>query len=224
MLKIALICLLAATLIFVIAGCFVDRNSPLSYLLKVFALTSLVALGLIAANSKTNFGGYTIFALISIIPMFLSCFDLKKYYENKNPEAGPSKFEKSNGTILFSVATLLASLSLSVCGIYIGYESLFVYFIGIAIGLALTFLVKTIKKKIPKVDFFSYFLCFTGVGILFGQIVSSLMFSFATSYLLFSLGLLLIAAYATIKIFKNSRFIELFYFAGMILVLSLIIL
>ena len=225
MLNIAMICLLAATVIFVVAGCFIAKNSPLSYLLKVFALTSLIALGLIAANSKTNFGGYTIFALISIIPMFLSCFDLKKYLETKRPTDNKShKFVESNGTLLISASILLSSLALSVCGAYIGFETLFVYLIGIAIGFAIAFLVLTIKKQLNTFDFLSYLVCFIGVGVLIGQIISTLMFSFALSYLLFSIGLLLIATYATLKMFINSRFIEPIYFAGMILVLTLIIL
>ena len=219
-----MICLLVATVILVLAGCFAEKNSPMFHLLKTCSLASLLSLGIIAGNSKTNFGGFTIFALLSVAAMFLTTFDLKQHFVSNEEDTKSSKLAQSNGNFLISIAILLSALCLSAAGLYIGFTSLFVYLIGIAVGFTCTFLILSIKKKLNPFDFMSYLFSFMGVGVLIGQIISTLMFSLAVPNLIFVGGLVLVGVYATVRSFSKSKLVELLYFAGMVLVFVVVIL
>lgn len=228
MIKIALICVLVATFIFAVLGCFINKNNPLYLLFKIITLSCLLATGILCANLKTNFGGFTIFALLSVVPMFVTTFDFKAYLEARNDnhkqttDLQKNLFD-SDGNLLFGIVFFASSICLSLSGLYRGYPMIFGFVIGVAIGFALAFLAVSIKKSKNGFNFSAFLLAFVGVGFLIGQIVSALLFSISLQNILFSSGLFVLSAYAITRMFTKKNFVEIFHLLGMLLVFASII-
>lgn len=252
MLMIALICMFVATLGLAVGVCFFTKNKTLTYLLQTFSYIALLCLILVAGNFKNNFSGYTILLIISIAPQFLNLFDLNGYLKTKkeelssveeeyleNKQIGIEKtdeelnqstqnkkhnFIQSNGTLLQALALLLSSVCISLSGLYLGLETFYGIFIGIAMGFALVFLNLITKKSINPYDLLSLALTCLSVGLLIGNIIIVALYSLSLTNILFCVGSLLICEYAFLKHYIKTNYAEILYFIAMFcLVLTLII-
>lgn len=236
----AIISMFVATIILAVGVCFARKNKTLLFLLQTFSLIALLCLGFVSANYKDDFSGYSIFILISIAPQFLSIFDFKEYLNSKKTKQLemtsteidnklPVKKEKkhtltnSNGILLQSIALLLSAICIGFCGLYLGLETFYGFLIGLALAFALTFLLLIIKKNINLFDLLGYFFVFLGIGILIGQIVTVLLYSFAITNILFCIGALIYCVYSCLTLFAKTKFDHLVYFLSMFCLLSTLI-
>lgn len=261
MLKFALIAMLVATVIFAVGVCFTKKYKVPYFLLQTFSFVALACLGLVAGNFVNNFSGYTILIVASVIPMFLSIFDLQSYIKSKQEivevvkeekeekanklppkpqkveeeESDKPKKEKkkkdakyyflnSNGFELTSLAYLLSSIPIGICGLYLGIETVYGFLIGLGIAAAITFLTLARKKVKNPFDVFSSFMAFLAVGFLIGQAITVLLYSFALSNILYCAGAVLLSVNFLLRSFIKTSFDHLFYFAGMICFMVVIIL
>ena len=259
MLKFALIAMLVATVIFAVGVCFTRKHKVPYFLLQTFSFVTLACLGLVAGNYVNDFSGYTILMIASVVPMFLSIFDLQSYIKSKQEivevvkeekiekesklpprpqkqedEEKPAKEKKkkdakyhflnSNGFELTALAYLLASIPIGICGLYLGIETFYGFLIGLGVALAITFLDLARKKVTNPVDVFSKFVAFLAVGFLIGQALTVILYSFALPNILYCAGALLLSTNFLIRSFVKTSFDHLFYFAGMICFMAIIIL
>lgn len=149
--------------------------------------------------------------------------DLKTNKKAKN-KVSKHYFLNSNGLILKSVANFMTATCLALAGLYIGMETFLGFLIGVALALVLTFLLLIIKKKINPYDLLSYFLAFLSIGLVLGQVITVLLFSFSLINILFSAGAIIFCAYAMLSMFVKSNFDHLaFFVAFFCLVCTLII-
>lgn len=260
MLKFALIAMLVATVIAAVGVCFTKKYKVPYFLLQTFSFVTLACLGLVAGNYVNDFSGYTILMIASVVPMFLSIFDLQSYLKSKqeivevvkeeqiekesklpprpqkqaDEEEKPAKEKKkksakyhflnSNGFELTSLAYLLSSIPIGICGLYLGIETFYGFLIGLGIALAITFLTLARKKVTNPFDIFSKFVAFLAVGFLIGQALTVILYSFALPNILYCAGALLLSTNFLIRSFVKTSFDHLFYFAGMICFMAVIIL
>ena len=240
MLKVSVVCLLAATIIFAILGCFVKKNTPAFFLLKASSIMSLAFFAMLCANYKQSFDGYSILLILSVFPAFITLFDLKSYIDNKKEQKTneeifaeannlptkqkkESKLLKSNGQILFGLATLLSAICISIASLYKGVESVYSFGLGISIGFALTFLAIIIKKNLPAFDVLNLFFIFISTGLLLAQIMMVLLYSTVLANLIYCAGVAVVCLYNLLKIKYNGKFLDLVYFLGMICLIASII-
>lgn len=251
MVMISAICLLVATIILAIVSCLSDKNNPLHFLFKVLPFVSLVGLSIICANYRSNFNGYSVLITLSILPLFLSPFDLKNFIETKKSKAQKkvietneqfaeiaefeeennlkrekkeNKFLQSNGLILTGVSLLLASICIGISGLYKGIETIYGFCIGISFGLLAMFFTLASKKNTNIFDVLNLFMLATSSGILLGQIATVLMYSFALGNIIFCLGSFLIAVYGILKASLNNKYIDLLLYLGIIILIATFIL
>ena len=240
MLIVSVICLLAATIIFALVGCFVKKSTPAFFILKAASIMSLAFFAMLCANYKQSFDGYSILLILSVFPAFLTLIDLKSYIDQKREQKTseeifadannlPKKQKKdgkllqSNGQILFGVAALLSAICISVSSLYKGVESVYSFGLGLSIGFALTFLAIIIKKNLPAFDLLNLFLIFISVGLLLAQILMVVLYSTALANLIFCAGAVIVCIYNLLKIKFNGKFLDLIYFLGMICLIASII-
>lgn len=243
MLMIAMILMMSASALLAVAICFTKKNKFLNFLLKATFFIALICSAVVCANYKNNFSGYSVLLILSVVPMFLNLFDLKSYLENKQkqsieesqqineneqfeekPPKKPSLFLSSNGKILTSIATLMSATAIGFAGLYIGVETVYGFLIGLAFAFAGTFLLLIIKKSFNIFDLAGYFLQILASGILIGQIITGLMYSFALANILYACGALLFCVYVAISNFLKSNYDHLAYLVAMLMLFVTIIL
>ncbi len=139
--------------------------------------------------------------------------DSKSRKKSKN-KVSKHYFLNSNGLILKSVANFMTATSLALAGLYIGMETYLGFLIGVALALVLTFLLLIIKKKVNPYDLLSFFLAFLSIGLVLGQVVTILMFSFSLINILFSAGAIVFCVYAMLSMFVKSNFDHLAFFVA----------
>ena len=223
MLIIPIVCMLCASLAFLILSFFVKKGSPLVFLLQTMGLACLLGVGLTCGNYQNNFGGFTVLLLISMIPAFLVNYDLKSFLkvrsENTNVEDLPKltrRFLESNGNLFLGIGLFLSAVCISFAGMYKGYETYYGLLIGLALGLSLTFLALIFRKKITGFDFIGFLLAYTAAGLFLSSIITILVFEISTQNIVICIGLAFLSAYASTKSAFNRRFLDIFYYLGML--------
>ncbi len=245
MLMIALILMFVATAIFAVLNCFIKRDNPLSTFVKNLSLIVLVSLGFVCANYKNNFSGYSIFLILSVIPLFLNSFDFKNYLlklkSSIKEETFPVEMEtdltqdsakkekshyfvNSDGTLIKNSTLCISAFLTGLAGLYLGKESVFGFLIGLATGFAVTFLYLIIKKEKNPYNILSFFLISLAFGILFGQIISVIIYSFSIVNILYCLGSISLMAFIILNRYIKSEYCNLAYFAAIILLFVSILL
>lgn len=238
MLMLATICMFGATLVLSVTDCFLKKHKAMSFLLQLFALTSLFCGTVALAHLKNNFSLYSILLIASIFPQFLTIFDLKeilKKQKNKkdlqkneenlqNSNKKLSNFEKfgqSNGKLFSSLGIFLSSTILSVCGLILGLETIWLYVLSLAIALFCLFLTLILKKNLNIFDFITYIFIFLSVGLCISQILTVLVYSFNLKNILYCLGILCYAIYSICFItFKKFNYSNLIYLLSIAVLLS----
>lgn len=228
-------CLGGASLLLAVGLCFVKNSKTLIFLLQTFFLISLLCFGIVCANFQNNFSGFSVLLFLSIAPQFLNLFDFKSFLDAKreslekianeeidrSAEVAKKKLSNkllfSNGSLLKSLAFFMSAICIAFCGLYLGIETYFGFLIGLAIALFATFILLAAKKKINIFDLLSYFLAFLSVGIVLGQILTVLLYSFALPNILFSVGSLMFCVFVLLSTFLKSKFDHLAYLSAMIL-------
>lgn len=137
----------------------------------------------------------------------------KKGKKQKN-KVSKHYFLNSNGLLLKSISIFMTATCLALAGLYIGMETYFGFLIGVAIAFVSIFLLLIIKKSVNPYDLLSYFLMFLSVGILIGQVITILMFSFSLINILFSIGAIIYCLYVELSAFVKSNFDHLAFFVG----------
>ncbi len=215
---------LVGIIILVAVGCFF-KNSPISVLLKSLALIGTLALALSCAIYEGTFYGYSIFLILSVAPQFLSLINLKEIFKPKQSpalEADEKESEKkhnlakSDNSLMNAIGIFLTSVCLGFCALYLGKETAYGFLIGIAVGLAVTFLLLALKRKTNLFDITSCFLMFTGAGIALGHIISVLIYAFSLINILFAAGLLIYVIYVALTVFWKSNYTQIAYYLSMI--------
>ena len=121
-------------------------------------------------------------------------------------------FLNSDGTLLQNSAFLLTSICLAFSALYIGMETFYGFLIGLALACALTLLLLILKKIKNPFDTLSLFIMFLGIGILFGQMLTALLYATNITNILFCIGCLVLSGYACLENFLKSRFDHLALF------------
>ena len=239
MIKIAVISMCIATFLFALANLIFDKRDSLRFLSQICALSCLCAVGILCGNLNNNFGGFTMLSLLSVFPMFLTSFDFKHFLKKRKEEVEKTdlqfgddgqksttkeRYLNSGGLLVFGFASLVSYTALAFAGLYRGYPMAFGFLIGLAFGLAFSFLALIIRKQVNTFDFLSYVLAFVGVGFLIGQFISALMFSLAVQNLVFCAGLVILSVFTSTKLFVENRYVSLLYYIGMIAVFLSIVL
>lgn len=147
----------------------------------------------------------------------------KKEKKKKIKKESKHHFLNSNGLLLKSVAMVMTSICLGLAGVYIGMETFYGFLIGVALACALLFLLLIIKKTINPYDALSYFFMFLAIGIIVGQIVTVLLFSFNLTNILFSVGALIYCVYVGLSAFVKSNFDHLAFFVAFFCLISTLI-
>lgn len=236
MLLIPVICLLVACVCMAVAVCLV-KNNKLSFLFKSMGFVFLICLGIVVANYKNLFNGYSILLILSTTPLFLTAFDIKFFKEEntdkKNSQEDENKTaekQKLLNQLVKGCAYLVSCICIAIAAFYIGKESFWGILAGVAFGLALTFLDFIIKKHYKNnfgkalTVFIVRFLQFAGIGLLVGSMLCALLYSFALTNILFAVGALSYCVHIFLDIYLHNRFDYLPYFLGAFLMLSTIIL
>ena len=94
MLRVSMICLLVATVALAVGVVLARKNNSLSFLLKTFTLIALVCLGIVVANYKDDFSGFSILVILSILPMFLALVEIRPPQSPENAQNLPSEQPK----------------------------------------------------------------------------------------------------------------------------------
>lgn len=244
MLLIASICIFVATAILAVGACFVKKNKVLSFILQTLSLISLLGAGIISANVHNDFSGYSILIILSVAPQFLNLFNLKEYIDDKNKktleddyseftnpeneeqiaksqkETLKQKFFKSNGLVLTALSQFLSAICIALSALYVGKETFYGLLIGLAVAIALTCLTLALKEKVNLFDLISHFLMFFAIGLMLGQIVTVLIYSFDIANLIFCGGALFFAGFVAMKIYVKSNYDNLVYFLSMLCLIA----
>lgn len=223
MLLAATICMLSASLVLAVVDCFLKKNKAISFLLQLFMITALFCTSITILNLKNDFSLFGIIASISILPQLFATFDMKDFLKSKKrikieaylkdfqekPQKA-SKFWQSSISLNKCVALLLSCVLLSICGLILGIESIFIYLLAVAIASLLAFIVLAVKKNINVYDLFSNLMAFLAIGLAFAQILSVLVFSINVINLVYAGSMLLFAVYAVLTTTKFN-FSSIFY-------------
>ena len=167
-------------------------------------------------------------------------FDANKIKQNLDIDENSTKTEqnlKKNtkfgafladfGGVVSGAAYLLSALAIAFCGLYIGKESGWVFALGVALGLALTFLDGLVTKawkgkkgKALLADYAQSFLLFTSVGLLVGAMLLALLYSLTPAHILFALGCLIYAAHILLQQYIKTTFNHLPLLLAILLLFS----
>lgn len=146
--------------------------------------------------------------------------ELTKTEETKKKDKKPNiRLLESNGTLLCSIAFLLTSVCFGLSALYIGKETFYGLLLGVALAFAMTFFMLIRKKENNIYDTIGLFLIFLSIGIILGQAVIVLLYSFELTNILFCLGMLVYGAYIVLSLRLKSRFDNLAYFVAIMLML-----
>ncbi len=133
-----------------------------------------------------------------------------------------SKLSDSDGFLLKSIGIFLTSAFLSVCGLVLGLESVYLYLLALAIGMLGTFILLVIKKNLNLFDIISYALVFLSAGLAIAQILTVLLYSTSLTNILYSIGMFVYAGYSVFYVLTKSKFSNLIYMASIIILLSIL--
>lgn len=145
----------------------------------------------------------------------------------EEPEAQNKKqniLVQSNGNLFFAIGAFLSAVCISVATLYIGKETYLGALIGLLIGGGATFALLAIKKLKNPIDIISYVLIFCAIGLMLGDIILALLYSFSTSNIMFCLGCLLFGVFSGLKLKFNKNYITAVYYASVIFLLLSILL
>lgn len=236
------------------ALCFVKKQSPFYAALKGFFFASLVCLGICCASYRNTFNGCSILLFLSVLPLIFTLFELKpgsafSVEENDATELEKSEqetqnFDTENGEktskkrkkraifapnwtkIMNGMAYAVSAFCVAFCALYFGKESFYVFLVGLAIGLALTFLHFLIKKRGLLSDpwgFCADFLHSLAVGFLLSAILPALLYSFALDNILFSVACFTYAAHLLLETYLPNKFNHLALTAAYLLLFATIV-
>jgi hypothetical protein len=221
--------MLVAIGILAVVVSFFKKNNTWSFLLKALIFVALIGLGFVVASYKNNFSTYVLLVVSSAAPMLLSTFDLKQHLIIKNEKQSNSsnnqvtkgskkhsRFVESNGTLLSSIGIFGAAVCISIATLYVGLETYLGAGIGLAFGLALTFLTLAIDKNRNAINGLAYFFSFTAAGLFAGDIVLTLLYSFSLTNILFSAAALLCGIFAIANAKSNKNIWGILYYLGTI--------
>lgn len=133
-----------------------------------------------------------------------------------------SKLSDSDGFLLKSIGIFLTSAFLSVCGLVLGLESVYLYLLALTIGMLGTFVLLVIKKNLNLFDIISYALVFLSAGLAIAQILTVLLYSTSLTNILYSIGMFVYAGYSVFYVLTKSKFSNLIYMASIIILLSIL--
>ncbi|MGN1201433.1 MAG: hypothetical protein ACI4R8_04175 [Candidatus Caccovivens sp.] len=234
----AIICMAVACIILSGTLCFVTKHKTLCFLLQTCLYIAIICLGFVCANYENNFSGYSILIILSVIPLFLSLFDLEAYLtekrtnfankqdftQNENEEnenqakiLDETKKEKknyflnSNGALLKSISFLLPAICIGFAGLYLGIETIFGFLLGLALAFAGIFLLLIIKKHLNPYDLLGYFLSFLAIGVCLGQIVTVILYAQTITNILYCVGSFIFCSFVALSTFKNTKYNHLLY-------------
>ncbi len=154
-------------------------------------------------------------------------FDITELSQNeekpKKEKKSNTRLLESNGTLLCSIAFLLTSVCFGLSALYIGKETFYGLLLGVALAFAMTFLLLIRKKEHNIYDTIGMFLIFLSIGIILGQTLIVLLYSFDLTNILFCLGMLVYGVYIVLDLHLKSRFDHLAYFVAIMLMLITLI-
>lgn len=232
-----------STLSSLICLLFTNKDNWTFLLVKNLTLISLLCFSIAMTSYKNAFSGFSIFLILSIIPMFLeslsselqttTIYGQNKENLNSNTEIS-SKNLKNNqnfekiGLFLSKLAYPLSSLCLAISGLYIGKETPFSFLFGIAFAFAMTFIYfiffkKKIKLNSKGVEFISTFLVFLGSGFALGCVIPVFLYEISLKTIMFNIGIIVYSLFFFFKRFVNKKFDYIFYVLGTVLILSSIL-
>lgn len=238
MLMAAVICMFGATIALSVLDCFLKNNKAISFSLQLFSLATLFCGTIALAQYKNKLSLFAIILAVSVLPQILTLFNFKEILQNRknikktqkneensqNFDEKPSffeKFEQSNGKTLSALGILLTSILLSVCGLVLGLETVYLYLLALAIAAFATFLTLIIKKNINLFDLLSYIFVYLAAALAISQILTVLIYSFDLKNILYCLGMLAFATYSICFVtLKKSNHTNLIYLLSMAILLS----
>ncbi len=229
--------MLVATIIIGILLCFVKKESPFFLLLKTLYFVAIVCVGLSCSAVQNQYNGFSILAIISILPLFLTLLTSKEEEKQKqesqplpqqqqaglnNDETISRKLENKKSTLktlLKSASYIASTFCLTFCSLYLGRENFAIFLVGLFIGVALIFLDFIIKKEeISSIWKFLEKLNFLSVGLLVAALLASVSLQFDLTTSLFALGMLAYSAHILLEIYRPNKFNHLLYGLSMILI------
>lgn len=238
---ISLILIFSGTGLLAISTIFLKNKGVLYFFNSALTLSFLVISAIMSANYNNNFGGFSIFAISSILPLFLSLFEINKKEapleekidnfdsemiqidnkKSKNKSFSKSFFE-SEGKIFQSASFVLSSFLFAFSGLYLGKETPFGFLMALPFALIGVF-TSLLKNKKNIFDIVCHALSFMSAGFLIGQIITVLIYSFAPSNILFAVAGLVFASYIITTTFtKEKRINILMYTAFLLLCLAIL--
>ena len=237
MLIAVVVLMLVATIIVGISLCFLKKESPFFLLLKTLYFIALICFGFSCCAVQNQFNGFSILAIISILPLFFTLLiktpskDDKQIAPNQQPEqqAGinndemlAKKFQNKKATLqtfLKSGIYIASAFCLTFCSLYLGRENFAIFFVGLFLGIALIFLDFIIKKEeISDVWKFLEKLLLLSVGLLIASVFASVSLQFDLTTSFFALAMLTYSAHILLEIYRPNKYNHLLYGLSMILI------
>ena len=124
-------------------------------------------------------------------------------------------YSESNGKIFQSLAYLISAFLIAFAGFYLGKVSPFGMLVGLPAALVGLFIALITKKK-NLFDVLSSVVCYMAVGLLIGQIVAVLIYSFAIANILFAVSSFIFAAYILTSLYTNEKRVNIILYVAMI--------
>lgn len=124
-------------------------------------------------------------------------------------------YSESDGKIFQSLAYLISAFLIAFAGFYLGKVSPFGMLVGLPAALIGLFIALLTKKK-NLFDILSSVVCYMAVGLLIGQIVAVLIYSFAVANILFAVSSFVFAAYILTSLYTNEKRVNIILYVAMI--------
>lgn len=124
-------------------------------------------------------------------------------------------YSESDGKIFQSLAYLISAFLIAFAGFYLGKVSPFGMLVGLPAALIGLFIALLTKKK-NLFDILSSIVCYMAVGLLIGQIVAVLIYSFAVANILFAVSSFVFAAYILTSLYTNEKRVNIILYVAMI--------
>ena len=124
-------------------------------------------------------------------------------------------YSESDGKIFQSLAYLISAFLIAFAGFYLGKVSPFGMLVGLPAALIGLFIALLTKKK-NLFDILSSIVCYMAVGLLIGQIVAVLIYSFAVANILFAVSSFVFAAYILTSLYTNEKRVSIILYVAMI--------
>ena len=124
-------------------------------------------------------------------------------------------YSESDGKIFQSLAYLISAFLIAFAGFYLGKVSPFGMLVGLPAALIGLFIALLTKKK-NLFDILSSIVCYMAVGLLIGQIVAVLIYSFAVANILFAVSSFVFAAYILTSLYTNEKRVNIILYVAMV--------